>query len=181
MKEIRKKILYLVIAICAAIVTTVYAFKIGLNPPMGFLFGCGGAFLAAAIVSILLKIPNWLYILTLVFVYMASPLGSIMNFYRTIGPYDKIVHFFSGILIGAFGYFIVTKLLPGTDKKIRLVVAMFTFLFASGGAGLWEIFEFTTDILAGGGMQRGMVDTVTDMIAGNLGGILAGFYVYFKK
>jgi len=47
----------------------------------------------------------------------------------------------------------------------------FAFFFSSAFAGIWEIFEFTADRLAGGDMQRGMVDTVTDIIAGNLGAL----------
>ncbi len=39
---------------------------------------------------------------------------------------------------------------------------IFAFFFSSACAGIWEIFEFTSDKLLGGGMQRGMEDTVTD-------------------
>ena len=180
-KSKKNEIMYLVIALIISALTTVIAFKIGLNPSIGFLAGCVCAYVAAAFVCLLLKVPRYLYILTLVFVYMASPLGSIMNFYRTIGPYDKIVHFISGLLIAAFGYVLITKLLPVVDKKAKLIACLFAFLFASASAGIWEIFEFTTDKLAGGGMQRGMVDTVTDMIAGNLGGLLYGVSLWFKK
>ena len=47
-------------------------------------------------------------------------------------------------------------------------------MFSGAGAGLWEIFEFVADKVAGGEMQRGMVDTVTDMIAGNIGALVYG-------
>ena len=61
-----------------------------------------------------------------------------------------------------------------TIKKTKvylLAEATFAFFFSSAFAGIWEIFEFTADRLAGGDMQRGMVDTVTDIIAGNLGAL----------
>lgn len=163
--------IYFVVALIVSGLTAMYAIKIGLNPPMGFIYGCVGANVAVVIVSLIFRIPTHLYVLALIFVYMASPLGSIMNFYRSIDPYDKIVHFFSGILIAAFGWFIITKLLPVVDGKTKFIACMVAFLFASAGAGIWEIFEFSADKLAGGEMQRGMIDTVTDMIAGNLGGI----------
>lgn len=176
-----KEIICLIIALVLSTFTTMVAFKTGLNPPMGFLIGCVSAFVAATVVCFLLKVPQHLYILTLVFVYMASPLGSIMNFYRSIDSYDKVVHFFSGLLIAAFGYVFITKLLPVIDQRTKLIACIFAFLFASAGAGIWEIFEFATDKMAGGGMQRGMVDTVTDMIAGNIGGMLYGVILWFKK
>ena len=61
-----------------------------------------------------------------------------------------------------------------TIKKTKVYLfaeATFAFFFSSAFAGIWEIFEFTADRLAGGDMQRGMVDTVTDIIAGNLGAL----------
>ena len=177
----RKRTLWLIAIILISALTCVVAFKKGLNPPPAFLLGCVAAYGAVYFVAHFLKIPDTLYVMTLIFVYMASPLGSIMNFYRSIPPYDKIVHFLSGILIAAFGYFIITRFIPDADKKMKLIICIFTFLFASSGAGLWEIFEFTTDKLAGGGMQRGMVDTVTDMIAGNIGGFLFAGMKYFRK
>ena len=57
----------------------------------------------------------------------------------------------------------------------------FAFFFSSAGAGIWEIFEFTADKLAGGGMQRGMVDTVTDMIAGNVGALAYAAFSLAKQ
>ena len=175
------RLIYFLVSIIASAITTIYAFMSGLNPPIGFLAGCIGANVAVVIVCLILKAPTHLYVLALIFVYLASPLGSIMNFYRSIDPYDKIVHFFSGILIAAFGWFVINKLLPAVDGKTKFIGCLTAFLFASASAGLWEIFEFVTDILAGGGMQRGMVDTVTDMIAGNLGGIVYALARGIKK
>ena len=36
----------------------------------------------------------------------------------------------------------------------------------------WEIFEFAGDRVFGGQAQHGEVDTMTDMIAGTLGGVV---------
>ena len=56
-------------------------------------------------------------------------------------------------------------------------------MFSGAGAGIWEIFEFLADRIAGGQMQRGMVDTVTDIIAGNAGALVyaAAFLIKLKK
>ena len=113
----------------------------------------------------------------LLFVYFASPVGSVLNLYRSVDLYDKVVHFFSGLLLASLGAMIMSVLLKHavqTIKKTKVYLfaeATFAFFFSSAFAGIWEIFEFTADRLAGGDMQRGMVDTVTDIIAGNLGAL----------
>ncbi len=95
---------------------------------------------------------------------------------RSIGPYDKIVHFFSGILLASLDAMIMSMLLKRAVHTIKTKAYLFTqaafaFFFSSAFAGIWEIFEFTADRLSGGDMQRGMVDTVTDIIAGNTGAL----------
>ena len=81
---------------------------------------------------------------------------------------------------------IVEKLLKKslkTDDLAALTVPMVfaACMFSSGGAGIWEIFEFLADRIAGGEMQRGMVDTVTDMIAGNIGALAYGAAALRKR
>ena len=113
----------------------------------------------------------------LIFVYCASPVGSVLNLYRSVGPYDKIVHCFSGILLAWLATVLLSRLFDRAVSEVRntklymLLQCGFAFFFSSAGAGIWEIFEFTTDRLTGGEMQRGMVDTVTDIIAGNTGAL----------
>lgn len=149
------------------------------NPSISSVEGAFAAALVSIILSVWFKVPMRTYYLILVFVFLASPIGSIVNLYRIWGPYDKIVHFMSGILFASIGIIFVKKLLKKEEwheKEMDMVMIMFAFLFSSAIAGIWEIFEFTADKVMGEGMQRGMVDTVTDMIAGNLGAL--GFTVY---
>ena len=100
-----------------------------------------------------------------------------LNNYRSVGPYDKIVHCFSGILLAWLATVLLSRLFDRAVSEARntklymLLQCGFAFFFSSAGAGIWEIFEFTTDRLTGGEMQRGMVDTVTDIIAGNTGAL----------
>lgn len=181
----KKKVSYLAAMLIITAITSVIAFSCGINPPIGNVAGAFASFLAALIICIVFKVSDQMYYLTLAFVYFASPVGSVLNFYRSIGPYDKIVHFFSGILIAAFGYMIIWKLINknSVDKnehnKLLGVSVLFSMLAAGAGAGIWEIMEFTMDIIASGTMQRGMVDTITDMIAGDLGGICYGLVMLY--
>lgn len=176
----------IIILTAATAAAVVIAYAIGINPPAANVAGAFVSIVIMVIVTKIIKVDDTLFYSGLVFIFMASPLGSIIDLYRFVGPYDKIVHFISGFLLAAFGMFIIEKLLKRTSKVEDLkpfVIPMIfaACMFSSGGAGLWEIFEFLADKIAGGGMQRGMVDTVTDMIAGNIGALVYGVVIYFRS
>ena len=176
----------IIILTAATAAAVVIAYAIGINPPAANVAGAFVSIVIMVIVTKIIKVDDTLFYSGLVFIFMASPLGSIIDLYRFVGPYDKIVHFISGFLLAAFGMFIIEKLLKRTSKvedlKPFVIPMIFTAcMFSSGGAGLWEFFEFLADKIAGGGMQRGMVDTVTDMIAGNIGALVYGVVIYFRS
>lgn len=158
-------------------ITAAAAVKLGINPPAGNIVGSFCAIAALVVFSILIKVKDNLFYCGAVFVYCASPAGSVLNLYRSVGPYDKIVHFFSGILLAWLAAVILSGLFDRAVSEVKntklymLLQCGFAFFFSSAGAGIWEIFEFTADRLTGGEMQRGMVDTVTDIIAGNIGAL----------
>ncbi|MBR3217636.1 MAG: hypothetical protein IKF69_14680, partial [Exiguobacterium sp.] len=55
---------------------------------------------------------------------------------------------------------------------------VYIVVFAMAGAALWEMYEFTSDVVLNTTMQgNGNDDTMVDIIAGSLGGILAAFFV----
>lgn len=152
------------------------------NPPVTSVIGSFVSAGIAAALSMYFRLPSGLYYLVLVFVFMASPVGSVIDMYRIWGPYDKIVHFASGVLLAAAGLEAVKKL--GGSRNGNMLNLSFAFLFSSACAGMWEIFEFAADRLSGGDMQRGMVDTVTDMISGNAGAacfVLAALLLLLKE
>lgn len=162
-------------AVTALTVWAAYAFEI--NPPAANVAGAFAVAAAALLAAALVKIPDGLFYTGLLFIFFASPVGSVLNLYRLWNPYDKIVHFASGLLLAAAGFAVISWLLERAEadwsNRFVLGIAVLTaFLFAMAGAGLWEIFEFAADRIAGGEMQRGMVDTVTDMIAGAIGGLV---------
>ncbi len=182
----KKRIGALIAVLVVTTITCVLAYRAGINPPIGNVAGAYVSILAGVLIATLFKVSDRMYYFILVFVYFAEPVGSVLNLYRTFGPYDKIVHFFSGVLIAAFGMMLIWKLFErnrvDSHQKGKLIVPsiLFAMTAAGAGAGIWEIIEFTIDIVVSGGMQRGMVDTITDMIAGNLGGLLYGLLVFLK-
>ncbi len=173
----KRRILTVVILATATGITAVAALKIGINPPVGNIIGSFCAIAALVVFSMLIKVKDNLFYCGAIFVYCASPVGSVLNLYRSVGPYDKIVHFFSGILLAWLAMVLLSRLFDRAVSELKnaklymLLQCGFAFFFSSAGAGIWEIFEFTTDRLTGGEMQRGMVDTVTDIIAGNTGAL----------
>lgn len=185
-REDRKKawgllILILLDAVCIAI-----SYQLGITRDTATMLGSFASIAVCAIVCALFKVKDSLYYALLVFVFMASPLGSVIDLYRSIGPYDKIVHVYSGFLLVAFGMLLIDFVFHVSTEEEnldRFIIPMIfaAFFFSSASAGIWEIFEFTADRLAGGTMQRGMVDTVTDMIAGNIGALLYAVPLLIKN
>lgn len=183
----RKKSAATTILTAMSAVTVWAAFVTGTEPPATDVAGSFAAIAALLAVSVILKMDDILYFLGCGFVYFASPIGSVLDMYTRFGPYDKIMHFISGMLLAGFGMMMISRLLKrafpdeeglstssdeGNRKALKISRMIFAFFFSSACAGIWEIFEFTSDKLLGGGMQRGMEDTVTDIIAGNGGALL---------
>ena len=184
----KKRVLALIALVAATTGAAVASFALEINPPMTNVIGAYGSILAALIAAKIFKVTDGLYYAGLAFVFFASPMGSVLDLYRSFGPYDKIVHFFSGILLATLGMMIITylyKRFGDADEaqlaKLFIPAVCFAFFFSSAGAGIWEIFEFTADKLAGGTMQRGMVDTVTDIIAGNAGALAYALFSLIKN
>ncbi|GAA0863695.1 hypothetical protein [Paraclostridium tenue] len=121
----------------------------------------------------------------LVFVFIASYLGSSFDFYGIVNHYDDIMHFLSGILVTLFGYDLFKMLNPKNLDiyKNRKLTISFVFFFNLAIAGLWEIFEFLIDQFFLTNMQiGGLNDTMIDMIDALLASIILILsYEFFIK
>ena len=182
----KKRTLAIVFLAAASAAAAAVAYGVGIDPPVVNVAGSFAIIAVVLVLSKLIKIPDNLFYTGLIFIFCASPIGSVIDLYRLWGPYDKIVHFASGLLLAAAAYSVISWLLAKAEIEagqpgVLLICIFFAFLFSSAGAGIWEIFEFVADKVAGGGMQRGMVDTVTDMIAGNIGALCYGGYLWITK
>ena len=119
----------------------------------------GGSYLAVAASAIVLcYLPLRFHIVAQIFVVFAASVGNCMNMYTHWAAYDLLIHYLSGIVLAQGGWELSKK-------------SLFALTFSWAGAGLWEIFEFSCDMLLRAGMQGAATDTMTDMIAGFLGGI----------
>ncbi len=184
----KKRFLSVILLSAATAAVCVAAYAADIDPPLINVLCAFATIAAFYIVSLWLNFSNGLFISGLAFIFMASPLGSVLNLYRTVDSYDKVVHFISGIVLAALGMTVARRVFSPlikreNEKAFSWPLNFTAFLFSGAAAGFWEIFEFFADKAAGGTMQRGMVDTVTDMIAGFSGALVysAVVFIHNKK
>ncbi len=146
------------------------------------------------------EIPNYMCILYFIFLYCAIYLGEVRNFYYVVPHWDTILHAFSGAMLGAFGFTLVSILNDSSKVKVTLsplFVCLFAFCFAVAVGALWEIYEFAGDGLFGLNMQKfrtaegnilighdALSDTMKDLIIDSVGALLVvviGYLTMLKK
>ncbi len=141
-------------------------------------------------------IPNFIYIMYYVFLYCAIFLGEVLNFYYVIPHWDIILHFFSGAMLGALGFILVSQLNDSEMVRVSLspfFVALFSFCFALSCGAVWEVYEFVFDGLLGLNMQKfitasgevlvghaALHDTMTDIIVDALAALLIAVIGYSR-
>lgn len=132
-----------------------------------------GSFISVVIVSLAAwKFPLHFYRFALIFDFFAAALGSVINLYRSIGFYDRFVHYLSGILLAGGGMIIFNYIAKKRSySSDRLIAVLFAFFFSCSCAGFWEIYEFTADILINANMQGGNSNTMGDIVSGVLGAL----------
>ena len=111
-------------------------------------------------------------------------LGNVFDFYLIIPMYDKILHSISGLIIGFIGYICFLYLNNGEEKgSFKPQMAMvFSIIFSIAAAGIWEIWEFSTDQLFGFTSQNNsLIDTMMDIICGSVMGIIARIPIYLHS
>lgn len=117
-----------------------------------------------------------------IFIFLAHFLGSIVNLYNSIWWYDLFTHYLSGAFASTIAIFIMKRL-----NKYNYHDILFNILFALGitflSAGVWEILEFSSDIIFNTNLQHhietGVKDTMEDIIAAFLGSITWLFIYLF--
>lgn len=113
------------------------------------------------------QIPNYMYIMYFVFLYAAIYLGEVRNFYYIIPFWDIILHCFSGAMLGALGFTLVTLINNAPNIKVQLspvFVALFAFCFAVACGAIWEIYEFSIDSLLSLNMQKFAFEDGTPLV-----------------
>ena len=115
------------------------------------------------------------------FLFFSTILGTCYGFYGLINGYDDFLHVWSGFIAVAMAF----NLLLITNKDdlnvSKLFVIIYLFMFSMGVASLWEICEFSIDNLLGMNTQAGgLNDTMVDMIDGLIGTVIMILF-YLKR
>jgi hypothetical protein len=119
------------------------------------------------VVYFLIALSLWLHIA-----------GYVQGWYFTLYPYyDKVAHLVSGISIALIGFLGVIFL----DRYWRmgltpLFIVGFTVIFGLALGAVWEIYEFSVDMVFGSPlavpMQNSLEDTMLDMIFVLIGSLI---------
>ncbi|MEE1280111.1 MAG: hypothetical protein UHH95_04690 [Oscillospiraceae bacterium] len=142
------------------------------------------------------EIPKTLYIMYLIFLYCAITLGEVRDFYYKVPHWDSILHGFSSLMSGTFGFMVVDILNKDRHTTFTLsplFVAIFAFCFGATIGTLWEIYEYSFDGMLGLNMQKfrladgtelvghaALSDTMKDIIIDSLGALIASVIGYFN-
>lgn len=128
------------------------------------------------------KLSNIIDFIIQFFIFMSLFIGKMYKFYSIWPLWDFLLHWISGIILGLLG---LTTLKLLVNNKIYsllspIFVCIFIFMFSVTGAVIWEFWEFAGDQLFGFDSQLfSLVDTMSDMIIGSVGGFIAAILVYF--
>ncbi len=143
-----------------------------------------------------IDIPNNMEVAYFVFLFCAIYLGEVRDFYYLIPHWDTILHAFSGAMLGALGFWLVSFLNDSSYINMHLspfFIAMFAFCFALAAGAIWEIYEYTCDGLLSLNMQKhtlksgvplvgraALADTMKDIIVDALSALAVSVVGYYQ-
>lgn len=167
----RETMLKLLLSVCELALVGICTVAALLSPIETTAVKIAGSFVSVALVSAAAWFfPLRFYVFALVFHFFAAPLGSVINLYKYLGCYDRIVHYLSGIILAEAGLILISRIFKKRGLKDDIAVKLlFAFFFSAACAGFWEIYEFTADSLLHIDMQGSNLNTMGDIVSGVLG------------
>lgn len=121
-----------------------------------------------------ITLPFELDLLVTLSIFLHTFFGESLDFYQKYWVWDKILHLYGGAVTALLAFVIVYTL--HYTKKVDLsipFIGFFTVIFAMAVGAFWEIGEFSVDVLFAKSTQKGLVDTMWDLINDLIGGVLA--------
>lgn len=181
-KKLKYDNLITLIFLCLLVVTLIYNITFQSGSKVQRIVLCFACVIVTKIFFSItfLKKSKATYVSTILFIIISMYLGNILNFYTYIPSYDKILHLSSGMIIGIIGIIIYAYFTKDELKKINpMFMVFFSIIFTIALAAGWEIWEFTTDRVFGLQSQlNSLVDTMTDIICGTVGGLIVLIPIY---
>jgi len=140
-------------------------------------------FLIVLSVPFILKLKPIATLIYIVYSFLAMFLGSQVGIYRIVNWYDDIAHILWGFVSGILGIYAIHYFKLNNQKLIFKI--FFIFVISLASSVVWEIFEYSCDIIFKSNMQRletGVEDTMKDMINAFIGNIIFILcYIYELK
>ncbi len=124
-------------------------------------------------------LPALLEVTFVLFVFAALFLGELNNFYDRFWWWDMFLHGLFGIIFGLLGFIALFTLFD--QDRIRTSafwVCFLSFCMALSLGALWEIGEFFSDIVFGTNLQKGITNTMIDLILDTLGALWVSVFGY---
>ena len=118
-----------------------------------------------------LDIPDFIYIIFIIFCVAHFFCGEILGFFVKIKWWDSVLHTFSGMIIALLSFSLI-NLLNKHSEDFHLNIwfaALFAFSLTVSIGVIWEIIEFISDSWFNTNMQRAYVSTMSGRGAGLLG------------
>ena len=107
-----------------------------------------------------INLPTTLEIVILLFIFASQILGEIGCYYVKVPMWDTMLHTVNGFLCAAIGFSLVDILNRNTRFKFQLsplFVSIVAFCFSMTIGVLWEMFEFSADMLFSTDMQKDFI------------------------
>ncbi|RLF66485.1 MAG: hypothetical protein DRN30_02015 [Thermoplasmata archaeon] len=108
-------------------------------------------------------------------------LGGTFDLYTNIPWWDILTHFMSSVtvcLFAAYAMIVIDAYFAEVKFTLPVVITFVVMLSLAGGA-LWEIGEYMSDKILGTHEQKGLDDTMKDLIVDFVGGIIVSFGVSY--
>jgi hypothetical protein len=130
-----------------------------------------------------IKLPEEFKFIIVAFTFLAFFFGEAYAWYDKFWWWDWLLHGGSGFLIAPLAFFYLYSIFGKEAKKHPLFVFIFILFFGLAIGTLWEYFEFTVDKLFNGTMQKGLQDTMEDLLFDGLGALVIAIlgYIWAKK
>lgn len=112
--------------------------------------------------------------------------GGILGLYVKIPWWDVLTHFMSSVTVCLFAVYcmIVVDAYFAEISFTMPIVIIFVVMISLAGGALWEIGEYISDKIFGTHEQKGLDDTMKDLIVDLLGGLavsLGAAYIIKKR
>lgn len=173
-------------SLLGVITLMIYTWGLGGRNTVVFLQVGSGAMLPALFPlldkAIRRPLPATLYWLITLHIVLSCDLGSALGFYGRFPRWDLWMHGYFGFLAGVTLYILLLRWNGAALHPAGFYILI--LLGTMGGAALWEVFEYSCDLLLGGDAQRvqealslglsPIRDTMTDIIIA-----IAGLGVFY--